>query len=406
MKPKSSYLYPFILITSLFFLWGLAHNMLDVLNKHFQEALGVSRAASGFIQFVVFGAYFVMALPAGYLIKKVGYKRGIVTGLLLYAAGALLFYPAVEIRTFGFFLFSLFIIASGLTILETAANPYVTVLGPPESSEQRLNLSQSFNGVGAILGPLIGGLLVFSGEGEAKAELSAVQLPYVGIGVLVLLVAFLFTRVSLPEISGENDEAGHATLSPSRSLLSQSHFVLGVIAQFVYVGAQVGVGSFFINYTTETLPGLTNQTSSFYLSGALVLFTIGRFFGTFLMRYIQPRLLLAFFALSAILMLLLVIYQNGMITLYSLMLVSFFMSIMFPTIFALSIKDLGAQTKQASSFLIMSVVGGAVFAPLMGYVADRYSISFAFWVPLFCFVYIGWYAIQGCRIKGQNLQPV
>jgi FHS family L-fucose permease-like MFS transporter len=406
MKPNSSYLYPFILITSLFFLWGLAHNMLDVLNKHFQEALGVSRAASGFIQFVVFGAYFVMALPAGYLIKKVGYKRGIVTGLLLYAAGALLFYPAVEIRTFGFFLFSLFIIASGLTILETAANPYVTVLGPPESSEQRLNLSQSFNGVGAILGPLIGGLLVFSGEGEAKAELSAVQLPYVGIGVLVLLVAFLFTRVSLPEISGENDEAGHATLSPSRSLLSQSHFVLGVIAQFVYVGAQVGVGSFFINYTTETLPGLTNQTSSFYLSGALVLFTIGRLFGTCLMRYMQPRLLLAFFALSAILMLLLVIYQNGMITLYSLMLVSFFMSIMFPTIFALSIKDLGAQTKQASSFLIMSVVGGAVFAPLMGYVADRYSISFAFWVPLFCFVYIGWYAIQGCRVKGQNLQPV
>jgi FHS family L-fucose permease-like MFS transporter len=406
MKSKSSYLYPFILITSLFFLWGLAHNMLDVLNKHFQEALGVSRAESGFIQFVVFGAYFVMALPAGYLIKKVGYKWGIVTGLLLYAAGALLFYPAVEISTFGFFLFALFIIASGLTVLETAANPYVTVLGPPESSEQRLNLSQSFNGVGAILGPLIGGLLVFSGEGKAKAELSAVQLPYIGIGVLVLLVAFLFTRVSLPEITGAHDEAGHATLSPSRSLWSRSHFVLGVIAQFVYVGAQVGVGSFFINYTTETISGLSNQNSSFYLSGALFLFTIGRFLGTFLMRYIQPRLLLAFFALSAIAMLLLVIYQEGMITLYSLMLVSFFMSIMFPTIFALSIKDLGTQTKQASSFLIMSVVGGAVFAPLMGYVADHYSISFAFWVPLFCFVYIGWYAIQGCRVKGQNLQPV
>ena len=406
MKQRSSYLYPLILITSLFFLWGLAHNMLDVLNKHFQEALGVSRAASGFIQFVVFGAYFVMALPAGYLIKKVGYKWGIITGLLLYAAGALLFYPAVEIRTFGFFLFALFVIASGLTVLETAANPYVTVLGPPESSEQRLNLSQSFNGVGAILGPLIGGLLVFSGEGEAKAELSAVQLPYIGIGVIVLLVAFLFTRVSLPEITGEDDENEHLSLTPSRSLFSQSHFVLGVIAQFVYVGAQVGVGSFFINFTTETLPGLNNQTSSFYLSGALVLFTIGRFLGTFLMRFIQPRLLLAFFALSAILMLLLVIYQDGMLTLYSLMMVSFFMSIMFPTIFALSIKDLGAQTKQASSFLIMSVVGGAVFTPIMGYVADRNSISFAFWVPLFCFVYIGWYAVQGCRVKGKSLQPV
>jgi FHS family L-fucose permease-like MFS transporter len=405
MKQNNSYLIPFILITSLFFLWGMAHSMLDVLNKHFQEALGVSKAASGFIQFVVFGAYFIMALPAGYLLRKVGYKWGIVTGLLLYAAGALLFYPAAEIKTFGFFLFALFIIASGLTILETAANPYVTVLGPPHSSEQRLNLSQSFNGLGWVLGPLIGGLLVFSGEGSGKAELSSVQLPYVGIGVAVLGVAFLFTRIALPEITADSAGEAHAAFSPDRSLFRQRHFVYGVIAQFVYVGAQVGIGSYFINYTTETLPELSNQEASFYLSGAMFLFMAGRFLGTFLMRYIRPQVLLSIFALAATVMLLCVIYLTGMLTLYALLLVNLFMSIMFPTIFALAIKDLGSQTKQASSFLIMSVVGGAVFTPFMGYLADTFTTSTSFWVPLICFVFVGWYAAVGSRVKGKNRQP-
>ncbi len=404
MNGKNKFLFPFMLVTSLFFLWGMAHSMLDVLNKHFQEALSISKSASGLIQLAVFGAYFLMALPAGMLLKKVGYKRGIIIGLLLYAVGAFLFYPAAEVRTFGFFLVALFIIACGLTILETAANPYVTVLGPAESSEQRLNLSQSFNGLGWILGPVIGAFLIFSEETNiANTNLSSVQTAYLGIGIVVVLVALLFTRARLPEIDEKSVE-DHVSLPTNGNLFRIRHFVNGVLAQFFYVGAQVGIGAFFINYATESIPNLSNKDASIYLSVCMFLFTAGRFAGTVIMRYVKPAVLLGIYAVCNVALLLFVIYSEGLYPVYALMLVSFFMSIMFPTIFALAIKDLGESTKQGSSFVIMSIVGGAIFPPLMGYIADTVSTSASFWVPLACFAFVLWYAIMGSRVKNQKLQ--
>lgn len=385
-KPNNPYLIPLVLVTSLFFLWGFAHSMLDVLNKHFQEALHISKGQSGFIQLTVFGAYFLMALPAGLLMRKVGYRWGIITGLCLYAAGAFLFYPATIIKTFGFFLFALFVIASGLAILETAANPYITILGDSDRATQRLNLSQSFNGLGAILGPLVGGFIIFNVKAGEVSNTSSLQLPYMVIGIVVVGVALLFFRTPLPEVP-EN-----ASALLSRELFSKPHFVAGVAAQFFYVGAQVCVWSYFINYATEVVPGMSNQDASFYLSGALVLFMVGRFAGTSIMQFVSPSRLLAIYAMINIGLSIVVIRHLGIYSVYAIMAMSFFMSIMFPTIFALTIKGLGDLTKQASSYIVMSIVGGAVFPPLLGYIADLHGTPIGYCIPMICFVYVLWFA--------------
>lgn len=395
---KNKYLFPLIMITSLFFMWGFAYGLLDVLNKHFQEALNITKTRSTLLQAAYFGAYFLVALPAGLFMNKYGYKKGIILGLLLYATGAFLFYPAAEVSNFDAFLLALFILASGLACLETAANPYVTVLGAPETSANRLNLSQCFNGVGSFLGPIIASYLFFgTNQSAGDGNLDSVKMIYLIIGILVLIVAGIFVRTSLPEIK----ETAKTTFStqPEKPLSTYSHFHFGVTAQFFYVAAQVGVATLFINYCTESSVGIDNSKAAQLLSGGLILFTIGRFVGTALMRVVRPNQLLAIYAFINVGLCLLVIWNQAWLSVYALMALFFFMSIMFPTIFALSIKDLGSHTKRASSFVIMSIVGGALVPYVMGMVADKYSTPYSYVVPLICFVFVFLYGIRGYKVS-------
>lgn len=399
---KPSYLVPFALITSLFFLWGFAISMLDVLNKHFQEVLNVSRARSGFVQLMVYGAYFIMGLPAGQFMKRFGFKRGIIGGLLLYAVGAFLFYPAAIIQSYHFFLLSLFILGCGLATLETAANPYITVLGDPAGAAQRLNLAQSFNGLGVILGPLVGGLLIFAKGNPNSNPLSSIQLPYIVIGSVVLLVALVFTAVRLPEVQpeAETDSQGSGQRKP---LFQQKHLVYGVITQFFYVGVQAGVWGFFINFATEDVQGMTNQKAAFYLSGGMLLFTLGRFSSTVIMRYMKPNRLLLVYGAISLALTALVIARLGMVSVYAMIGICFCMSIMFPTIFALGVRNLGAQTKQGASLMIMSIAGGAVIPPLMGLIADKMNTAVSFCLPALGFIIVIAYALKGYKLRQTNM---
>jgi FHS family L-fucose permease-like MFS transporter len=396
------FLIPFILVTSLFFLWGFAHGCIDVLNKHFQELLNMSKAKSAFIQFVFYGGYFLMALPAGLLMQRVGYKKGIIFGLLLFAGGAFLMLPATFIQTFGSFLVCLFIIACGLTCLETAANPYTTVLGPPSSGERRINFSQSFNGLGWIAGPLVGGLFIFSANSDNGNKFASIALPYLLIGTLVLIVAIFFWRVSFPPVKEEADLDENENKGGSiADLLKYPHFVLAVIAQFLYVAAQTGVNSFFINYVTEEMPRISNLEASQILAfGGFGLFWLGRFTGsTIFMRLVRPNKLLALYALVNVITMSLVVAGIGLPSVIALFTTYFFMSVMFPTIFALGIKELGPLTKKASSFLVMSIVGGAIIPVIMGRIADVSTMALGFIVPLICFAFIVYYGISGYKVR-------
>lgn len=405
MPVTKKFLLPIILVTSLFFLWGFAYGLLDVLNKHFQETLDITKGRSMWLQAAYFGAYFLIALPAGLFMQSRGYKKGIIFGLLLYAIGALLFYPSAQNASFSFFLLALFILASGLTFLETAANPYITVLGRPETSEFRLNLSQSFNGVGAFLGPLVGGLLFFGDESSTgTAGLESVQWVYIAIAVVVLVVAAFFLRTPMPEIIEE--QANFNTEQTGRGLLQQSHFIWAVVTQFFYVAAQVGIAALFINYCTEKGLGISNEKASYLLSGSLLLFTIGRFAGTALMKWIAPHRLLAIYAFINIMLSAGVIWLQGMISIYTLMAIFFFESIMFPTIFALGVKNLGGATKKGSSFIIMSIVGGALVPLAMGALAERYSTPFSYIVPLVCFLIVFAFAVYGYKVKQPGVKQV
>lgn len=393
----TSLLVPFILITSLFFLWGFAHSILDVLNKHFQDALGITKTKSALVQAVVYGGYFLMALPAGAIIKRWGYRTGVLTGLLLYGVGALLFIPGGSLQSFGFFLFSLFVIGCGLTCLETAANPYVTVLGEPAAAERRINLAQAFNGLGWICGPLVGGFFLFAENSESN-----ISLPYAIIGVVVLLVALVFSRIRLPEINPQVTKVPEkkATGENHRTdLWKQRNFTYGLITLFLYVAAQTGINSFFINYATEQA-GISAHEASIWLSfGGMGLFMLGRMGGSWLMGYLRPEKLLALCAGGATLAMLAVICMSGSMGLSGFFLCFLCESIMFPTIFALAIRGLDEQTKRASSYLIMSIVGGAVAPVLMGYIADTTSMALSFVVPLVCFVEIGCFAIGYRRVN-------
>ena len=344
-----NFLVPFILITSLFFLWGVAHSILDVLNKHFQDTMEITRTRSALIQAVVYGGYFVMALPAGRLIRRFGYRTGVLTGLVLYGL---------------FFLLALFVIGCGLTCLETASNPYVTVLGEPEGSERRINLAQSFNGLGWICGPLVGGFFLFAGGGD-------VTTPYAVLGTLVLLIAVVFSRVRLPEIGQETEDR------PAE-----------------YVAAQTGINSFFINYATEHV-GLTEREASVWLSfGGMGLFMGGRMAGSWLMRFVRGERVLTACAAGALVCMAVVILMPGSMGWYFLLLCFLCESIMFPTIFSLSLRHVGVHTKQASSYLVMSIVGGAIAPVLMGFIADEDSMAAGFIVPLACFAEILWFATR------------
>lgn len=395
-KSNKKFLLPLILVTSLFFLWGMAYGLLDVLNKHFQETLVITKTRSALLQAAYFGAYFLMALPAGLFMNKYGYKKGIILGLLLYAAGAFLFYPAAMQLSFNFFLIALFILACGLTCLETAANPYVTVLGDPKTSAFRLNLSQCFNGVGSFIGPIIAANLFFSNDNASK-DLSSVRLVYVIIGIVVLFVGGVFVRTPLPEINESRD----AAVEPDSkiSLWKFPNFRGAVIAQFFYVAAQVGVAAFFINYCSESTGKITNADASYLLFISLLLFTIGRFAGTALLKTIRVNILLGVYSIINIALCTVVILLKGLMPVYALMAIFFFESIMFPSIFALGIKGVGAKTKKASSFIIMSIVGGALVPLIMGIIADKNSTAIAYIVPLFCFIVVAWYGFSGYRVK-------
>lgn len=385
-----NYLVPFVLITTLFFLWGFAHSILDVLNKHFQDALSISKTHSALIQAVVYGGYFLMAMPAGEIIRRYGYRAGVVTGLLLYGIGALMFIPGERIMSFEFFLLSLFIIGCGLTCLETAANPYVTVLGEKESAERRINLAQSFNGLGWICGPLVGGLFLFSADGGS----GNIAIPYAIIGILVLLVAIVFSRIHLPEISIPEEPVSTTTTNKSTSLWKHRNFTFGLIALFFYVAAQTGINSFFINYVTEHI-NISAREAALWLSFVgMGLFMAGRMAGSWIMGFIRAEKLLAFVAAGAILAMILVMMGLGHISSGAFFFCFLCESIMFPTIFALAICGVGEHTKRASSYLIMSIVGGAIAPVIMGYIADTISTATGFIVPLLCFIVILAYAID------------
>lgn len=388
-----NYLWPFVLVTSLFFLWGLAHSILDVLNKHFQETMeGVGKTESALVQAVMYGGYFVMALPAGQIIKRYGYRAGVITGLLLYGIGALLFIPGGQLLSFPFFLFSLFVIGCGLTCLETSANPYVTVLGNAEGAARRINLSQSFNGLGWIVGPLIGGHFAFA----VGADKGSIAIPYAIIGVVVLCVALVFAQVKLPEVQADGvaqAESAHAT----DSLWQHRNFVYGLIALFLYVAAQTGINSFFINYVTEHA-SVSNVNASLLLGfGGMGLFMVGRMGGSWLMLRVRAERVLLYCAVGATLAMAVLLSGAGVAGVAAFMLCYLCESIMFPTIFALALKGVGQYTKRASSFLIMSIVGGAIAPVLMGLIADHASMAMAFIVPLCCFVVIAAYAARFAR---------
>jgi FHS family L-fucose permease-like MFS transporter len=401
------FLVPFILITSLFFLWGIAHGMLDTLNKHFQNMLNMSKAQSGMIQFSVYTAYFGMALPAGYFMKRFGYKRGIILGLSLFSSGAFLIAATTTFESFWVFLICLFIMGCGLATLETAANPYTTKLGPKESAERRINFSQSFNGLAWVIGPLIGLFIYGNHSNVAGEKLSSMILPYCAIGGTVLLVAILFVFTKLPEIKeeeslGENDSVASSDGTPmNKPLIKHRHFVLGVIAQFCYVAAQTGVFSYLINFVTDVNqnPHFDVAYGPYFLSIGFALFMIGRMSGSFLMKRFEPTKLLALYALMCCLLLPVVSMGAGWISLIALYGVFFFMSVMFPTIFALGIKDLGPKTKKASSFIVMSIFGGALFPPVMGLIADKFNMSVGFFAPIPLFAFILYYGLKGHKVE-------
>lgn len=375
------YLVPFALVASLFFCWGFAHSILDVLNKHFQNMLEISKTRSALVQAMVYGGYFIMAIPAGVIIRKWGYKAGVITGLILYGIGALLFVPGERMMSFEFFLLCLFIIGCGLTCLETAANPYVTVLGEPESAASRLNLAQSLNGLGWIVGPLVGGLIIFGDTGS-------VALPYAVIGIAVFVIAIIFSRMQLPEIV-ENTTFQKAGID---KLTQSVPYLFGLVALFAYVAAQTGVNSFFINYVTEASTIITNQQAALMLSfGGMGLFLVGRLLGTWLMNYLPAPHLLLICALGAILCMIGVIW-GGTIGLIALTITYLFESIMFPTIFALALQGLSTSaTKRGSSYLIMTIVGGAIAPMLMGYIGET-NMAVGFIIPLICYIVVATYA--------------
>lgn len=387
---SKQFLLPFVLIASLFFFWGFAHSILDILNKHYQDALVISKTRSALVQAMVYGGYFIMAIPAGAIIRKWGYKAGVLTGLILYGTGALLFIPGEMIMSFNFFLVCLFVIGCGLTCLETAANPYIAVLGDEDTSASRLNLAQSLNGLGWIVGPLVGGLLVFRG---ADGNSGSVALPYTIIGIAVLLIAIVISRVKLPEIKEDT-----VNITSGESLFHSRTFVFGLVAIFFYVAAQTGINSFFINYVTESQPSVSSRDAALMLSfGGMGLFFVGRLLGSWGMSYIKAGALLLLCALVASACMLVVILGSGIIAVSALVITYLCESIMFPTIFALALRGLDASnTKRGSSYLIMGIVGGAIAPVLMGVLGET-NMAIGFIIPLVCFIFIAAFALHLIR---------
>ena len=412
---RNQLLFAFLMVASLFFIWGFCHAMLDVLNKHFQNILNVSKAQSGLVQTSVFGAYLLMAIPAALLIRRIGYQRGILVGLVILAIGAFLFIPAgLVFKTFWSFCFALFILSTGLACIETAANPYVTVLGPKEGAAGRLSVAQAFNSCAYIIAPTVGGLLLFGHKAEAgvPVDFHTLILPYAVLGCVVLVIFGVFSFIKLPSIEdGVKAEAGDDTTTFKAHLTRQPHFTWGVFTQFLYIISQIGINAFALNYivnnavvkdaagTTSTAPlfawygslwhaATPDATAAYVITFAMILYAIGRFSGAPIARVIKPNLMLALYGIANSIVILLAIADIKMVSWMILPLSWLFMSIMFPFIFAMSVRNLGQQTKIAASFHVMAVgAAGSISAVLMGWLWDRYhSVGISFTLPLIGFI--------------------
>jgi FHS family L-fucose permease-like MFS transporter len=410
------FLFPFILVTALFLMWGIPNNLNDVLIKQFMKSFELNRFQAGLIQSAFYMGYFVLAIPAAMIMRRYSYKTGLIIGLLLYGTGCILFWPAAIIGKFGFFLFALFVIASGLSFLETGANPFIANLGNQASSERRLNFSQAFNPVGAVTGVLIGTIFIFSGKEHSIDEINALKAageyqsylrwetmrvvtPYLVLAVFVFIWAFLMMITKFPAIAGDkkDDPSQKGRLA---DLLHYPHFIKGVLAQFFYVGAQIGTWSYFIQYVQD-YTGQTEKIAGYFLTGTLVAFGVGRFSATWFMKFIQPGKLMGIYSIANVCLVLTGILFPGWIGVWAIFLTSFFMSVMFPTIFAMGIKGLGPNTKLGGSLIVMAIVGGAVFTPVMGLIFQKFhSMAYAMVIPLLAYVLILYYALKGSKPSG------
>jgi FHS family L-fucose permease-like MFS transporter len=401
---EKRFIVTFIFVTSLFLMWGLLHAMSDVLNKHFQNVLNLSISQSGLIQFSVFGAYFIMSIPAGLFMKKYGYKSGVILGLLLFAGGLFLFVPAANAASFAFFRIALFIVGCGMATLETVAHPFAAALGDQRKSDLRLNFAQTFNAVGTIMGPTIGGFFLLSGDTVKSTDLTSVKTLYVAIGIVVILIAVVFAFLKIPALTdphativADDPEAINVGVAPSKKLFQHSHFVWACVAQFFNVAAQAGTWAYFINYGASVMH-FSDEKAAYFMSLFMGMMLLGRIVGTSLMTVIAPNKLLAVFACGSILMCLVVVQSLGWTSYIALLMINFFFSIMFPTIFSLGIKNLGSHTQQASSFIAMGVVGGAVFPMMMGQIANH-SVAHAYYLPIICYVVIFLFGAKFYKVK-------
>jgi FHS family L-fucose permease-like MFS transporter len=406
-------LLPFILVTALFFLWGIPNNLNDVLIRHFMKSFAITRFQAGLVQSAFYLGYFLLAMPAALLMRKAGYKSGFVIGLFLFGAGCFLFWPAALAGSYGFFLCALFVIASGLSFLETASNPFIAQLGDPDTSERRLNFSQAFNPLGAITGALVGTIFIFSGieltpqqiaaqkaqglyDAYLRTETLRVIKPYLVIGAVAIFWAILILRTKFPAIQSEHERStgDHGRF---RELFRYPHFLWAVVAQFLYVGAQVGTWSYFIQYVQESTHQ-PEKIAGYFLTGTLAAFGVGRFASAYLMRTIAPNKLMGAYSVANIVLVALGVLFPGWFGLWCVFLTSFFMSLMFPTIFALGLKGLGPNTKIGGSLIVMAIVGGAVLTPLMGFISEEFhSIALAYLVPLVSYIVIALYSFFGSR---------
>jgi len=400
---------PFVLVTTLFFMWGIPNNLNGVLIKQFMKSFELTPFKAGLIQSSFYMGYFLFAIPAAMLMRKYSYKAGIVFGLLLYGVGCLLFWPAAVVGTYGFFLFALLIIASGLTFLETGANPFIALLGKKDGSERMLNLSQAFNPIGAVTGVLIGTIFIFSGVepdvgqiASMKAagtydmflqkEILRVVMPYLGLAAFAILWAVLIIRTKFPTLD-EGEKNSAESNGKFSELFKNPHFVKGVIAQFFYVGAQVGTWSYFIMYV-QSYTGGSEKIAGYLLTGTLVAFGLGRFLATWIMKSVSPAKLMSIFSAANICLVAIAVLFPGWTGMWALFFTSFFMSLMYPTIFAISITGLGSNTKNGSSVLVMSIIGGAVLTPVMGLISEKTnSMAMAMLIPLIAYMYILYYSI-------------
>jgi MFS transporter, FHS family, L-fucose permease len=420
LSPRS--ILPFVLVTALFLLWGIPNNLNDVLIKQFMKSFEMNRFQAGLIQSAFYMGYFLLALPAALIMRKYGYKTGLVIGLLLYGTGTVLFWPAAIVRQYGFFLFALFVIAAGLAFLETGANSFIAVLGDPRTSEQRLNFAQAFNPLGSIAGVVVGTIFIFSGIELQPAQVAAqkaagtyqaylqqetlrVVTPYLVLGCVVFFFAVLILSTKFPNVAEQSDSTQDRPQSGFGELLKYPHFVQGVLAQFFYIGAQVGTWSYFITYVQD-YTHLPEKDAGYFLTGTLVAFAVGRFSATYLMRFIEPRMLMGAYGVANVVLVALGVLLPGWVGVWSIFLTSFFMSLMFPTIFALGIKGLGPSTKIGGSLIVMAIIGGAVFTPVMGKIFEAsHSMAAAMLVPLLCYVFITYYAFIGSRAQVPGPEP-